>query len=192
MQDSLPAGWLRLCRAGVEPAGSLREVSVHGILLSRAYPGAITVRVPGDGIHAVATGVTQFRGKALPSDRSTQSVAALIPRAPNGYPPQAGPIPRRRASERADDQRGRRRFSCNRASTTLEWNSRAEPVFRRHRTPRPISGAIRNRRRSTPPASSGVAMVRCGEPWVSSAPDSTPTTSGQTAYLGRASSRLSR
>ena len=23
MQDSLPAGWLRLCRAGVEPAGSL-------------------------------------------------------------------------------------------------------------------------------------------------------------------------
>ena len=46
MQDSLPAGGLRLCRAGVEPAGSLREVSVsiHNILLSRAYPGAITVR----------------------------------------------------------------------------------------------------------------------------------------------------
>ena len=44
MQDSLPADGLRLCRAGVEPAGSLREVSVsiHGILLSRAYPGAIT------------------------------------------------------------------------------------------------------------------------------------------------------
>ena len=36
MQDSLPAGGLRLCRAGVEPAGSRREVSVHGILLSRA------------------------------------------------------------------------------------------------------------------------------------------------------------
>ena len=43
MQDSLPAGGLRLCRAGVEPAGSLREVSAHVILLSRAYPGAINV-----------------------------------------------------------------------------------------------------------------------------------------------------
>ena len=43
MQDSLPAGGLRLCRAGVEPAGSLREVSDHVILLSRAYPGAIIV-----------------------------------------------------------------------------------------------------------------------------------------------------
>jgi hypothetical protein len=29
MQDSLPAGGLRLCRAGVEPAGSLRTVSDH-------------------------------------------------------------------------------------------------------------------------------------------------------------------
>ena len=44
MQDSLPAGGLRLCRAGVEPAGSLREVSAHVILLPRAFPGAITVR----------------------------------------------------------------------------------------------------------------------------------------------------
>ena len=43
MQDSLPAGGLRLCRAGVEPAGPRREVSVHVILLSRAYPGAISV-----------------------------------------------------------------------------------------------------------------------------------------------------
>ena len=43
MQDSLPAGGLRLCRAGVEPAGSLREVSAHLILLSRASPGAISV-----------------------------------------------------------------------------------------------------------------------------------------------------
>ena len=43
MQDSLPAGGLRLCRAGVEPAGSLREVSAHLILLSRAFPGAINV-----------------------------------------------------------------------------------------------------------------------------------------------------
>ena len=42
MQDSLPAGGLRLCRAGVEPAGSLREVSGHIIPLSRALPGAIS------------------------------------------------------------------------------------------------------------------------------------------------------
>ena len=43
VQDSLPAGGLRLCRAGVEPAGPLRKVSAHGILLSRTSPGAITV-----------------------------------------------------------------------------------------------------------------------------------------------------
>ena len=43
MQDSLPAGGLRLCRAGVEPAGSRRKVSVHDILLSRAWPGAISI-----------------------------------------------------------------------------------------------------------------------------------------------------
>ena len=40
VQDSLPAGGLRLCRAGVEPAGSRRKVSVHVIPLSRAYPVA--------------------------------------------------------------------------------------------------------------------------------------------------------
>ena len=50
MQDSLPAGGLRLCRAGVEPAGSLREVSAHVILLSRASPGAIIVPSWGDGV----------------------------------------------------------------------------------------------------------------------------------------------
>ena len=36
-------GGLRLCRAGVKPAGSLREVSAHLILLPRAFPGAIIV-----------------------------------------------------------------------------------------------------------------------------------------------------
>ena len=74
MQDSLPAGGLRLCRAGVEPAGSLREVSVHGILLSRAYPGAITVRCSGDergvglqgeGAYATCIGSRLLRGQAL-------------------------------------------------------------------------------------------------------------------------------
>ena len=48
MQDSLPAGGLRLCRAGVEPAGSLREVSDHLIPLPRAFPGAISVRASRD------------------------------------------------------------------------------------------------------------------------------------------------
>ncbi len=41
MQHSLPAGGLRLCRAGVEPAGSRCKVSTHRILLARAWPGAI-------------------------------------------------------------------------------------------------------------------------------------------------------
>ena len=49
MQDSLPAGGLRLCRAGVEPAGSRRKVSDHLILLSRSLPGAISVRSSRDG-----------------------------------------------------------------------------------------------------------------------------------------------
>jgi hypothetical protein len=41
VQGSLPAGGLRLYREGVEPSGSLREVSgLHVFLLSRAYPDA--------------------------------------------------------------------------------------------------------------------------------------------------------
>ena len=40
MQDSLPAGGLRLCRAGVEPAGQRRKVSDQLILLPRTSPGA--------------------------------------------------------------------------------------------------------------------------------------------------------
>ena len=48
MQDSLPAGGLRLYRAGVEPAGSRRKVSDHLILLSRSLPGAISVRSSRD------------------------------------------------------------------------------------------------------------------------------------------------
>ena len=41
MQDSLPAGGLRLCREGVEPSGSRRKVSGYiAILLSRTSPDA--------------------------------------------------------------------------------------------------------------------------------------------------------
>ena len=44
MQDSLPAGGLRLYREGVEPSGSLRKVSGYiSILLSRASPVARVV-----------------------------------------------------------------------------------------------------------------------------------------------------
>src|ERR1700709_2961232 len=44
MQDSLPAGGLRLSREGVEPSGSLRKVSGYiTILLSRTCPVARVV-----------------------------------------------------------------------------------------------------------------------------------------------------
>ena len=44
MQDSLPAGGLRLCREGVEPSGSLRKVSGYiSVLLSRTSPVARVV-----------------------------------------------------------------------------------------------------------------------------------------------------
>ncbi|HME21872.1 MAG TPA: hypothetical protein VKI44_11075, partial [Acetobacteraceae bacterium] len=44
MQDSLPAGGLRLYREGVEPSGSLRKVSGYvSILLSRTSPVARTI-----------------------------------------------------------------------------------------------------------------------------------------------------
>src|SRR3954469_3997457 len=44
MQDSLPAGGLRLYREGVEPSGSLRKVSGYiTILLSRTCPVAMVV-----------------------------------------------------------------------------------------------------------------------------------------------------
>src|SRR5712671_7306127 len=44
MQDSLPAGGLRLYREGVEPSGSLRKVSDYiSILLSRTCPVARVV-----------------------------------------------------------------------------------------------------------------------------------------------------
>ena len=44
MQDSLPAGGLRLYREGVEPSGSLRKVSGYiSVLLSRTCPVARVV-----------------------------------------------------------------------------------------------------------------------------------------------------
>ena len=61
MQDSLPAGGLRLCRAGVDPAGSLREVSAHLILLPRAFPGAIRVRLSPSVVIDEVIDVESFR-----------------------------------------------------------------------------------------------------------------------------------
>jgi transposase len=52
MQDSLPAGGLRLYRAGVEPAGALREVSVHLIPLSKASPDASWAHVRRKAVEA--------------------------------------------------------------------------------------------------------------------------------------------
>ena len=57
MQHSLPAGGLRLCRAGVEPAGSRCKVSTHRVLLARAWPGASILRLAlclGFGGHGLA------------------------------------------------------------------------------------------------------------------------------------------
>ena len=41
MQHALPAGGLRLCRAGVEPTGSQCKVSAHSLLPARTCPSAI-------------------------------------------------------------------------------------------------------------------------------------------------------
>ena len=56
---------------GVEPAGSLRKVSDHVILLSRAYPGAITVPTTragsddwaGERLKCSESAILAFRGK---------------------------------------------------------------------------------------------------------------------------------
>ena len=74
MQDSLPAGGLRLCRAGVEPAGSLREVSDHLIPLPRAFPGAITVRR--------SRGAVRFTHEIRPVAEGFPASAVVHPRRP--------------------------------------------------------------------------------------------------------------
>ena len=66
MQDSLPAGGLRLCRAGVEPAGSQRKVSVHVIPLSRAYPVASWAHGRRKFYELADIAVGKRRGKRAP------------------------------------------------------------------------------------------------------------------------------
>ena len=63
MQDSLPAGGLRLYREGVEPSGSRRKVSGHiTILLSRTYPDARVVyaKRPFGGPQAVLAYLSRY------------------------------------------------------------------------------------------------------------------------------------
>jgi hypothetical protein len=63
MQDSLPAGGLRLYREGVEPSGSLRKVSGYiSILLSRTSPVARVVyaKRPFGGPQAVLAYLSRY------------------------------------------------------------------------------------------------------------------------------------
>ena len=63
MQDSLPAGGLRLYREGVEPSGSLRKVSGYiSILLSRTSPVARVVyaKPPFAGPEAVLAYLSRY------------------------------------------------------------------------------------------------------------------------------------
>ena len=93
MQDSLPAGGLRLCRAGVEPAGSLREVwfgnyigDLTGFRLNRhrSFPG----RARGLGTPRIRASPP---GEALPPSRRWRRILAC-----RGLRPRDG-VPRRPA-----------------------------------------------------------------------------------------------
>ncbi|MBV8268785.1 MAG: transposase [Planctomycetaceae bacterium] len=75
MQDSLPAGGLRLCREGVEPSGSLRKVSGYiSILLSRTSPVARVVyaKRPFAGPKAVLAYLSRYTHRvAISNSRLT-------------------------------------------------------------------------------------------------------------------------
>jgi len=63
MQDSLPAGGLRLYREGVEPSGSLRKVSGYiSILLSRTcpVPRVVYAKKPFGGPQAVLAYLSRY------------------------------------------------------------------------------------------------------------------------------------
>jgi len=72
MQDSLPAGGLRLYREGVEPSGSLRKVSGHiPILLSRTSPvaRAVYAKPPFAGPQAVLAYLSRYTHRVAISNR---------------------------------------------------------------------------------------------------------------------------
>ena len=72
MQDSLPAGGLRLYREGVEPSGSLRKVSGYiTVLLSRTCPVARVVyaKKPFGGPQAVLAYLSRYTHRVAISNR---------------------------------------------------------------------------------------------------------------------------
>src|SRR5712672_4008253 len=72
MQDSLPAGGLRLYREGVEPSGSLRKVSGYiTILLSRTCPVARVVytKEPFAGPEQVLRYLSRYTHRVAISNR---------------------------------------------------------------------------------------------------------------------------
>jgi hypothetical protein len=72
MQDSLPAGGLRLYREGVEPSGSLRKVSGYiSILLSRTSPvaRAVYAKPPFAGPEAVLAYLSPYTHRVALSNR---------------------------------------------------------------------------------------------------------------------------
>ncbi len=72
MQDSLPAGGLRLYREGVEPSGPLRKVSGYiSILLSRTSPVARVVyaKPPFAGPEAVLAYLSRYTHRVAISNR---------------------------------------------------------------------------------------------------------------------------
>ena len=79
MQDSLPAGGLRLYREGVEPSGSLRKVSGYiSILLSRTSPVARVVyaKPPFAGPEAVLAYLSRYTHRVAISNRRLISADA--------------------------------------------------------------------------------------------------------------------
>ncbi len=87
MQDSLPAGELRLYREGVEPSGSLRKVSGYiSILLSRTSPVARVVyaKFPVAGTAAVLAYLGRYRHRvAISNSRLLEEVVRFLAAAPS-------------------------------------------------------------------------------------------------------------
>src|SRR5271166_2242262 len=120
MQDSLPAGGLRLYREGVEPSGSLRKVSGYiSILLSRTFPVARVAHVNG------AANAT-----LLPQTNHSWYLGANVPGKPRVFMPYAGGMARYRetcAAVAVNGYEGVRSERLSRAGTRRE----IEPKFSR-------------------------------------------------------------
>ena len=71
MQDSLPAGGLRLYREGVEPSGSLREVSgyIHSPLQNLPVARVVYAKPPFAGPAAVLAYLSRYTHRVAISNR---------------------------------------------------------------------------------------------------------------------------